>query len=208
MTTAPARRIRPLVSAILAICLMAVGAALAVGAGKVFPELSPFGVRTQDRNTQILNAITREEQVVLLSLSIQGILERKSSTEFLGMNIPGSERASFLMYSFDAKLGLEGRDVRVEQSGDKVVRITLPKFIFIGHSNERFKMAAESNGLLSWATPEIDIAEMITNILNDDTQSNYLESNKELLRDQATAFYSGLIKSVDPTITVQFELGE
>ncbi|HSK32341.1 MAG TPA: hypothetical protein VK903_02540, partial [Propionicimonas sp.] len=86
--------------------------------------------------------------------------------------------------------------------------ISIPRFIFIGHSNESFQTVVETNGVLSFTTPEIDTAEVITNVLNDEAKSQYIASNNELLRDQAKAFYTGIINAIDPTITVEFEFSQ
>ncbi len=82
------------------------------------------------------------------------------------------------------------------------MNVTIPQFIFIGHDKPAFKLAAETNGVLSWVTPEIDTTEMINKILNAETQNQYIEANREILRDQAKSFYTGIIAGVDPTITV------
>lgn len=66
-------------------------------------------------------------------------------------------------------------------------------------------MVAENNGALSWITPENDAVEMINNILTDDAKAQYVESNRQFLEDQARAFYAGIIRSVDPKLTVSFE---
>jgi hypothetical protein len=124
------------------------------------------------------------------------------------VTIPGSERASFLQYSFNAKLGVEGKDVQIAPKGEKGLLISIPRFIFIGHSNESFQTVVETNGVLSFTTPEIDTAEVITNVLNDGAKSKYIASNDEILRDQAKAFYTGIINAIDPTITVEFEFSQ
>lgn len=191
---------------LLAICLVGGGAVAALGAAQVFPGFQLFGASSETRTTQIINSVVREEQIVLLSLGIQGITEREQGrTRFLGVEVPGSERAAFLEYGFNAKVGIDGKDVRIEQTGDKEFVVYVPKFAFIGHSNEHFKLVAENNGALSWVTPEIDTVEMINNMLNDEAQLTYVDSNEETLKDQAKVFYTGIISGIDPTISLSFE---
>lgn len=97
---------------VVIIGLVAVGALGAMPA--VFSNFA-FGAKSETRNTQIINSITRQEQVVLLSLGIQGIQEEEQSEmRFLGVEVPGSGRASFIQYAFTAKLGIDGADVRIE----------------------------------------------------------------------------------------------
>lgn len=156
-------------------------------------------------DSRIITSITREEQVVLLSLGIQGISEKIENSKFLGMTVPGSDRATFLQYSFNAKLGVEGRDVRIVQTGDKAFLISVPEFIFIGHSDENFKLVTENNGALSFITPEIDPVDMINNILSDETQDEYVNSNQDILREQMILFYSSIITGIDPEIRIKYD---
>ena len=83
--------------------------------------------------------------------------------------------------------------------------MSIPKFIFIGHDNEDFKLIAENNGILSFVTPEIDRVDMINKILNSDAKKEYISANDEILKDQAKAFYTSLISSIDPTLTIEFD---
>ena len=189
--------------------LMIVGGALLVTVGFLAAQAlsgrSLLGSETDSRNTQLMDSVTREQQVVLLSLGIQGISEKTARTTILGIEVPGSERALFLQYSFNAKLGIEGKDVRIRQTGENEYLVSVPGFVFIGHSNEEFKLAAENNGVLSWVTAEIDPVEMINSILDDEAKARYVSSNEEVLRDQAKAFYAGIVRGIDPTIAVRFE---
>lgn len=187
---------------ILAVCLVGVGAVL------VSPLLgnvmNPLGTKSETINTQVVNAITRTEEVALLSLGIQGIEQKTRKMDFFGVDIPGSERALYLQYSFTAKLGIDGKQVKIEPLDDKSFRIAIPAFTFIGHDDVTFGLAVESNGALSWTTPEIDTIEMTNSILNDDAQQKYLDSYQELLREQAKAFYRGIITGIDPAIDLEF----
>ncbi|TFV95391.1 hypothetical protein [Orlajensenia leifsoniae] len=154
----------------------------------------------------MIESITRQQQIVLLSLGIHGLESREDKTSFAWWDIPvpGTERVSYVEYSFDAKLGIDGQDVTIEQTGDDEFLITVPEFVFIGHENERFELATESNGVLSWMTPEIDKLEMASRILNDDTEREYVDKNSDTLRDQAKFFYGSIIGGIDPAIVVRF----
>jgi hypothetical protein len=188
--------------ALVVLCFATVGAVVAVDR---FTDFSILDDRSESRSTQVINAVTREEQVVLVSLGIQGIDEETVTSTFFGLDVPLSDRATFLQYNFDAKLGIEGGDVQIEETGVDEFLVSIPDFVFIGHDNETFRLVAEDNGVLSFVTPDNDSAEMITRILNDDTKDQYVESNAEILRDQAESFYSGIISAIDPAISLQFE---
>jgi hypothetical protein len=192
---------------VLAVCLVGAGALVGLVATGGLPGL--FAVNSESRSSQVVNSITREQQVVLLSLAIQGIEEKKQNREFVpGFVVPGSERAVFMMYSFKAKIGLEGRDVKVSPKGDNAFLVIVPDFVFIGHSDEQFRLAAQENGLLSWATtPEIDREEMVNTILNDGAQRTYIDSNREILQSQTKVFYTNIIHGIDPNIELTFDFG-
>lgn len=186
--------------------VLVAGALLTFGAVKVFPDLPLLESNSATSHSQIINAVERREQVVLLSLGIQGISEKSAERRALfGVEVPGSERASFIQYTFNAKLGIEGRDVDIEQTDDGGYVVQIPEFKFIGHDNVSFKLVAENNGVLSWVTPQIDPLEMVNDILSADDQEQYIASNEEVLRDQAEAFYSRIITSIDPAAQVEFE---
>lgn len=193
------------VKIIVGIVLVAFGALATFSAMTAIFAFSPFGSNSESRDSQVISSITRADQVVLLSLGIQGIAEKNENSKFFGMDVPGSERTSFIQYSFDAKLGIEGKDVAIRQTGDDAFVVSIPKFIFIGHSNENFRLVAENNGLLSWVTPEISSVEMINTILDSDAEDQYIIRNREVLEDQAKAFYGGIITSIDPNVFVRFE---
>ncbi|NHB85499.1 hypothetical protein G7085_15160 [Tessaracoccus sp. HDW20] len=151
-----------------------------------------------------MSAIQRTEEIALVSLGIQGILEESKESTFPGVKVPGSKRLTLMQYGFTAKLGIDGAGVAIEPTGDDAYRISFPEFIFIGHDNASFKVAAEDKGLLSWATPEIDTIAMVNEILTDKARSEYLSANEELLKEQATAFYTSIIRAVDPAIELEF----
>jgi hypothetical protein len=191
---------------LLTLCLVAVGALWSMYAGF---NIFAFGAKSETRNTQVIHSITRQEQVVLLGLGIQGISQEKvPATRFLGVDVPGSERASFIQYTFNGKLGIDGKDVRIAQTGEGKYLVSIPKFVFIGHDDVSFKFVSEKNGALSWVTPEIDPVEMINDILDDEAQDEYINSNEAILKEQAATFYKSIIASIDPTIEVEFEFSD
>ena len=191
------------------VIVLVVGLILGVGltlwVTKPFSATAAFDHQPKSRTSEVVNAVTREQQVVLLSLGIQGISQKSDSSTFFGVHVPGSSRATFLMYSFDAKLGIDGKQVKVEEIGQDEYEVKIPEFIFIGHSNEEFTLAAENNGALSWVTPEIDPVELINGVLSDDSEAQYIASNEEILRSQTQAFYSSIVTAIDPDFTLHFD---
>lgn len=187
----------------LAITVAVTVAAIAVGVRLGW--LDAFGVKSESHDSQVIRAVERTQEVSLLSLSVQGIREEKRSREVFGKSIPGTGETVFLQYNFDAKLGIDGAEVKVTKTGEKAFLISVPDFTFIGYDEPTFKTATEDGGALSWVTPDIDKVEMINAILNDDARETYIATNEDLLKEQTTAFYDGLITSIDPDIVTTFE---
>lgn len=169
---------------------------------------SIFGVKTETSDTQVIRAVERTQQISLVSLGIQGIVERDQNSKLFNFTIPGTGEKVFLQYNFTAKLGVDGSHVTIKQTGNKAFLITVPKFLFIGYDKPTFKVAAEDGGILSWFTPEIDKVEMINAILNEKAQQQYLTDNKALLESQTQTFYTSLIRSIDPAVTTTFKFSE
>ncbi|MCC3272807.1 hypothetical protein MUK71_12225 [Arthrobacter zhangbolii] len=46
---------------------------------------------------------------------------------------------------------------------------------------------------------------MINNILGDDNKQKYIGENEAALKEQTKVFRSGIIATVDPEITIDFE---
>lgn len=166
------------------------------------PEV--VAVETETSHTHVIEAVRRTEEIALLSLGIQGISQRSEHSTVFGVYVPGSDRALYIQYNFTAKLRIDGEEVKIEQLEDGTYRIELPEFIFIGHDDIRFQMVTEQNGVLSFATPEIDVLDMTNEILSNEAQQKYLVDNADLLRQQAESFYLGIVRAVEPDAEVVF----
>lgn len=191
---------KKLVAATVAACVVAV---VVVGALKLMPS-SLVGSDSTTDTTQVVTAVTREQQVVLVALGIQGITETDKNTKVLGVHVPGSGERVLIQYNFNAKVGIDGKDVAIKKTGPHAFRITIPDFIFIGHSNESFKKVLDNGGILSLVTPDIDETELINKVLNEDAQKQYIASNEDTLKDQAQAYYRNLVASIAPKAAVTF----
>lgn len=185
-----------------------------IAAGGVFlvlkgPSLlNAFGINTQESSSQVITSITRQEEVALLSLGIQGVDKKSKSQEFFGATIPGTERATFIQYEFKAKLGFNAKNVKIKTIADNAYHITIPEFSFIGHSGIKVELIADNSGGLSAFTPEIKQLDMVNKVLSDKEQLKYIVDNEETLREQAEAFYTGIVHAVDPDATIDFVFAE
>lgn len=187
---------------------LAIAVVIAIGAFAVAKDrgwLSPIGIEPESSDSQIIQAVNRTQEISLVSLGIQGIKTKRQSGNILGIDVPGTSRALFLQYNFDAKLGVDGSKVKITKSGANAYLISVPEFTFIGYANPKFQVAAEDDGVLSWTTPAIDQTKTINEILNDRTEAAYVKKYDKLLRDQTKVFYDTLIHSIDPAITTTFE---
>lgn len=167
--------------------------------------LSPFGVRHESRDSQVVRTIDRLQEVALLSLGIQGIKDDKKERTVFGWGLPGTSDSSYLQYEFTAKVGIDGALVRVTKTATDAYTVSVPEFKFIGYSEPTFKLVVEDGGLLKFLTPDIDKIEMVNAILSESEQERYVSSYAELLQQQAEFFYSNLLHSVDPEIDLTFE---
>ena len=75
----------------------------------------------------------------------------------------------------------------------------------IGYSDPAFELAVSNGGILSWAAPDISQTDMVNDVFEDAAQQKYLETNKDLLKDQARVFYNSLITSIDPLAETTFK---
>ena len=166
--------------------------------------LSPLGIGSSSSDSQVVQALERTQEVSLLGLGIQGIKEENRDREVFGKSIPGTAERLFVQYSFKAKLGLDGSEVKVTTAAPGRYLITVPEFTFLGYDKLKFEVAVEDNDVLSWVTPDIDQMQMATKILNGEARRQYIVDNDDLLREQTKVFYDSLVKSVDPDAVTEF----
>ena len=180
------------------------GAAFAFGGLNFLALGSLFTTSSTERDSQVAQFVTPQQEVALLSLHIQGIDRDVSNGKILGVDIPASEKTTLIQYEFDAKLGIDGSQVKIEPTGPGSVRVTIPKFIGIGFDDPVFEDPIESNNPLSWLAPPAVQTRMINNILSDENKQEYITQNEAALREHAKVFYRGIIASVDPEIITDF----
>jgi hypothetical protein len=189
---------------IIVLVVAGTGAAFASGALNALALSSLFTSSSHERDSQVVQSVTRLQEVALLSLHIEGISKHESNGEIFGVAVPASEKTTLIQYKFDAKLGIDGSQVTIEPTGPGSFRVTIPQFIGIGFDKPAFEDPLESSNALGWlATPAVQ-TRMVNNILSDENKQKYISQNEAALKEQAKVFYSGLIASIDPEITVDF----
>lgn len=179
--------------------------AIVVMLGGLIPGIpSLFSSSSRSADTQVIRAMEQTKEVSLLRLGITGIKSKENKSHFFNMELPGTERAQFIQYSFDAKLGFDGKNVVIKAAGNNTFDVAIPEFKFIGYDHPEYQTVVEQNGALSFGTPQIDTAEMINEILSDKAKSEYVEKNREILEDQAKSFYTSIVTSVNSEAKLNF----
>ena len=173
------------------------------GVGALFP--SGVETVTESRSSQVIQSVNRQEQVVLLSLGIQGVEKIDSQGRWGEWVIPGTEVKAFLPYEFMAHLGIDGGKVNIEQRGENHFIITIPEFTMIGHDKVRFDELIVTGGVLSGLAEKIDQSEITNRILSDEHKVEYISKHEEILKSQANRFYSRIVTGIDPLATLEFE---
>jgi len=166
---------------------------------------------TEARDTQVIRSIKGEEQVILLTAGMTDVQEERGDGLKLAIGdlklftLAGTERSMLVRYEYDAKFGIEGKDVEIVQTGDNSYRVTIPKFIYLGYANPDLSVANEENGILSWTTPEIDTTEVFEELLSEQAVEQHIDGFRSVLEEQAELFYTRVVEAIDPTITLEFE---
>jgi hypothetical protein len=189
------------------ILLALVVLALIVGAALGGVAVGTYLGARETRDVQIVKSIVREEQVVLVTTGLADVIDaRRTGLKLLpGLTLPGSERQTLIRYDFDAKFGIEGRDVTIEPTGTDAYLLSIPEFVFLGYENPVFTVVSENNGILSWTTPEIDNLDVVERKLTDEAVTNEIDGIRPLLEEQARTFYTDIITAIDPGVTLAFE---
>lgn len=190
---------------IAALVVAGTGTAFVFGGLNALALRSLFSNTSSERDSQVVQSVTRVQEVALLSLHIQGVATHKDDGEILGVAVPQSEKTTLIEYKFDAKLGIDGSQVKIEPTGPESFRVTIPEFIGIGFDDPVFQDALESNNALGWLAPRAVQTQMINNVLSGKNKQKYINQNEAALKEQAEAFYTGIIGSVAPEVTVEFK---
>jgi hypothetical protein len=166
--------------------------------------LSPFGIESTSRDSQVIQAVERTQEVALVGLNIQGLTSEKRSSTIFGRSVPGTGETVYIQYEFTAKVGIDGSKVGISRDGADGYEVSVPAFSFIGYDQPKFEEAVTDGGVLSFVTADIDTLQLVNKILGDDQQDDYVSKNRDVLEEQTKAFYGRLITSIDPGADVEY----
>lgn len=204
-TTATTKRKTPIWAKIL-LAFFVVLLVAAAAAGGMF--VGKFFGATEQREVQVIRSITLEQKVVLVRSAITGLKPKRDVQDIFGFAIPWSDRSLLLGYDFATMVGIDGRDVSIERTGDNSFRVAIPDFIVIGTAEPAFSVVNEQNGVLSFVTPEIDKLKLSQEILTDKVVADHIAGLRPLLEEQARQFYTNIVTAIDPDITLEFTFAE
>lgn len=194
---------------LIVVPVVLLAALVAAGAtGILKPAFSFFGGSTSMNSSEVVKYVLPQQEVALASLRIEGLERADSKGELLGIPVPAGDRTKYIIYGFDAKLGIDGSQVTIDAGDDHAYAVSIPSFIFIGHSNEHFEDAMDNNGILSILAAEISETDMVNNILSDEKKDKYVAASLQTLKDQSEAFYGAIIRSVDADADITFTFAQ
>ena len=161
--------------------------------------------QTVSQDTLTVKALTKEKKVVMVNLGLSEILNEKRTTKLLGQNIFGTNRQKIIQASFDAELGVDGKDVNISATGNHTYKVTVNKFIFIGYSNPKFKVLDEHNGVFSSFTDDINDTDMINKVLDTKSKQKYVAKYNDLLKQSTKEFYRNIVAATNSKAKLTFE---
>ncbi|MHA7292463.1 hypothetical protein [Arthrobacter sp. HLT1-21] len=201
-TTAVKRKTPVWAKVLLFVFLILVVAGLAGGAGVAAGIF--FGA-AHEREIQVIRSVELQEQVVLVRSGVTGLKPEREVNDINGFVIPWSDRSLLLQYEFDTMVGIEGREVSIVPTGENSFRVMIPDFILIGTADPNFAVVNQENGVLSFATPEIDTLKLTQEILTDDALAEHVDGLRPVLETQARTFYTNIITAINPDAALEFE---
>ena len=170
---------------------------------------NPFRDAHSSATTSVVESIRKENQIVLLSASVQVVDHETSARAILNWTLPGTTRDQWVRYTYRAKLGIEGRDVVITELDPQHYRIHIPKFITIGITDPVFEEIVDTGGVFSFVSHDIDEFETVNRLQNDSAaMAQLLADNRDFLKEQAEFVYRTLVNAIDPSATVEFTFAE
>ncbi|MFW7431090.1 DUF4230 domain-containing protein [Vagococcus carniphilus] len=175
--------------------------------GVFFGKSKMFDVFEESNETQVVTAMKKQKEVAVLGLSVTDIYDKSQATTFFGLDVPFSEKTSYLKGTFDAKLGFDGKQVKIKQSkvDDNKYTIIIPSFVVVGISNPKFEVVDSKGEMLSFVTENIDTHDLANKAMSDKTLKKYIKMNKEWLEEQSQTYYEGLLRKIDSNIKLEFK---
>lgn len=171
------------------------------------------GEKSSQQEVSVHTAIESVEQVnelVFLNTAVQKIVTAKNYTVLFGQEMPFSEKSALLIIKYKAKFGIKS-PVSIEHLSENRYKITLPAFEVIGlelDAEEPYTLYDKSGEILSFATEEIDTAQLITDEFQSAEQETFLADYQEDIKESAKNYYQNLFNAISPEIQLEFVFKE
>ncbi|MFI3078733.1 DUF4230 domain-containing protein [Streptococcus sp. 2021WUSS124] len=171
------------------------------------------GEKSSQQEVSVHTAIESVEQVnelVFLNTAVQKIVTAKNYTVLFGQEMPFSEKSALLIIKYKAKFGIKS-PVSIEHLSENRYKITLPAFEVIGlelDAEEPYTLYDKSGEILSFATEEIDTAQLITDEFQSAERETFLADYQEDIKESAKNYYQNLFNAISPEIQLEFVFKE
>ncbi|WP_029186241.1 DUF4230 domain-containing protein [Streptococcus suis] len=171
------------------------------------------GEKSNQQEVSVHTAIESVEQVnelVFLNTAVQKIVTAKNYTVLFGQEMPFSEKSALLIIKYKAKFGIKS-PVSIEHLSENRYKITLPAFEVVGlelDAEEPYTLYDKSGEILSFATEEIDTAQLITDEFQSAEQETFLEDYQKDIKESAKNYYQNLFNAISPEIQLEFVFKE
>lgn len=201
-TPKPVKKLPTWAKVLLVVVIVAAAALAGLMLGKL------FGSQQTVASSEVVKYVLPQQKVTLASLRIEGVERSNKDGRILGVSVDAADRTKYLIYKFDANVGIDGARVIVDRTGEQAYTVSVPAFDFLSHSNIHFEEPIDDDGVLAFLTEEISQSEMTNRILSDKKKDEYVASSLDTLKSQTEAFYGGIITSVDPDAELTFVFEE
>jgi len=164
---------------------------------------------SEKRSYSMVRYLPKVDEQVFLNAGITDIETETNNLKipWTKIGVPYTEKKAIIILNYDAKLGIK-KPISIHKEDSKNYTITIPEFEVIGVALSRknpYKLYDKEGELLSIGTEDIDTGALTVNKLSNESQKEYLNQYKDLIRESAKNYYDTMFKSIDPDINIKYE---
>ncbi|TRW74405.1 DUF4230 domain-containing protein [Lactococcus lactis] len=144
---------------------------------------------SEKRSYSMVRYLTKVDEQVFLNAGITDIETETNNLKipWTKIGVPYTEKKAIIILNYDAKLGIK-KPISIHKEDSKNYTITIPEFEVIGVALSRknpYKLYDKEGELLSIGTEDIDTGALAVNKLSNESQKEYLNQYKDLIRESA-----------------------
>lgn len=164
---------------------------------------------SEKRSYSMVRYLTKVDEQVFLNAGITDIETETHNLKipWTKIGVPYTEKKAIIILNYDAKLGIK-KPISIHKEDSKNYTITIPEFEVIGVALSRknpYKLYDKEGELLSIGTEDTDTGALAVKKLSNESQKEYLNQYKDLIRESAKNYYDTMFKSIDPDINIKYE---